>query len=157
DTWSGLTIAWPVDDGGAPLSVELSGLPVFDRERSFRGYRGFGVCRDVARLNVLAQARASTASPTPAAPVAQATADDAERSLDVPMHVSAEPMGLTAVERTAFQELARRLGRLTRTDTAAGGDSTLNDLVTAAMADPAAEAADVNQLDLFSDPEESTA
>ena len=50
DTWSGLSIAWPVDDGAQRLAVELSGLPVFDRERNFRGYRGFGVCRDVARL-----------------------------------------------------------------------------------------------------------
>ena len=31
------------------LPVEMSGLPVFDRDRNFRGYRGFGVCRDVAR------------------------------------------------------------------------------------------------------------
>ena len=52
DTFSGLSVAWPI--GGERLAVELSGLPVFDRERSFRGYRGFGVCRDVARLNALA-------------------------------------------------------------------------------------------------------
>ena len=49
DTWSGITVAFPVDGSSERLAVELSGLPVFDRERSFRGYRGFGVCRDVAR------------------------------------------------------------------------------------------------------------
>jgi signal transduction histidine kinase len=57
ETWSGITISWPVEDGTERLPVELSGLPVFDRDRSFRGYRGFGVCRDIGRLNQLAQAR----------------------------------------------------------------------------------------------------
>jgi PAS domain S-box-containing protein len=32
-------------------------LPVFDSDRSFRGYRGFGVCRDVERINELARER----------------------------------------------------------------------------------------------------
>ena len=57
ETWSGITVFWPVDDGDERLPVELSGLPVFDRERHFRGYRGFGVCRDIARINQLAHAR----------------------------------------------------------------------------------------------------
>ncbi|MDR3423337.1 MAG: HAMP domain-containing sensor histidine kinase [Xanthobacteraceae bacterium] len=57
ETWSGITLSWPVDEGGDRLPVELSGLPVFDREREFRGYRGFGVCRDIARINALARAR----------------------------------------------------------------------------------------------------
>ena len=33
ETWSGITVSWPVDDGGERLPVELSGLPVFDRDR----------------------------------------------------------------------------------------------------------------------------
>src|SRR4051812_17003539 len=49
DTWSGIALDWPVD-GGARLCVELSGLPMFDRARNFVGYRGFGVCRDLAGL-----------------------------------------------------------------------------------------------------------
>ncbi len=49
DTWSGVTVAWPSDVTGAGGDVELSGLPIFDRDRNFLGYRGFGVCRDVAR------------------------------------------------------------------------------------------------------------
>ncbi len=57
ETWSGITVSWPVDEGGERLPVELSGLPVFDRERDFRGYRGFGVCRDIARINQLTRAR----------------------------------------------------------------------------------------------------
>jgi PAS domain-containing protein len=65
DTFSGITIGWPVDGDGAPLTVELSGLPVFDRERRFRGYRGFGICRDLARLNELAELAATRPPATP--------------------------------------------------------------------------------------------
>ena len=57
ETWSGITVFWPVDEGGQSLAVELSGLPVFDRDRGFRGYRGFGVCRDLELINQLARAR----------------------------------------------------------------------------------------------------
>ena len=67
ETWSGITILWPVDDSAERLPIEMSGLPVFDRDRGFRGYRGFGVCRDIDRLNHLARVRREHASgPTPA-------------------------------------------------------------------------------------------
>jgi PAS domain S-box-containing protein len=56
DTWSGITLNWPVD-GGGPLPVELSGLPMFDRAQNFTGYRGFGVCRDLDGLARLAALR----------------------------------------------------------------------------------------------------
>ncbi len=57
ETWSNIVISWPVDGSDERLPVELSGLPVFDRDRNFRGYRGFGVCRDVERINELTRAR----------------------------------------------------------------------------------------------------
>ncbi len=57
ETWSGLVVSWPVDASNERLSIEMSGLPVFDRDRSFRGYRGFAVCRDIDRINQLARAR----------------------------------------------------------------------------------------------------
>ena len=57
DTWSGIVLQWPVDGSGARLPVELSGLPIHDRDRRFRGYRGFGVCRDVEGLARLAAQR----------------------------------------------------------------------------------------------------
>ncbi|NOJ47004.1 PAS domain S-box protein [Bradyrhizobium archetypum] len=56
DTWSGITLNWPVDGGGA-LAVELSGLPIFDGARNFTGYRGFGICRDFDALARLAALR----------------------------------------------------------------------------------------------------
>ena len=56
ETWNGITLYWPVDGGGR-LPVELSGLPVFDHDRAFAGYRGFGVCRDLDSLDHLAELR----------------------------------------------------------------------------------------------------
>ncbi|MGY4500878.1 PAS domain S-box-containing protein [Bradyrhizobium sp. GM24.11] len=52
DTWAGITVNWPTD-GGEHLPVELAGLPVYDRERNFAGFKGFGVCRDLDGLNRL--------------------------------------------------------------------------------------------------------
>jgi len=59
DTFSGIVVAWPIEGTTDRLGAELSGLPVFDRDRAFRGFRGFGVCRDVARLAAIAAARRS--------------------------------------------------------------------------------------------------
>ncbi|MDA9430498.1 PAS domain-containing sensor histidine kinase [Bradyrhizobium sp. CCBAU 51627] len=52
DTWAGITVNWPAD-GGEHLPVELAGLPVYDAERNFAGFKGFGVCRDLDALNRL--------------------------------------------------------------------------------------------------------
>jgi PAS domain S-box-containing protein len=67
DTWSGVTLNWPVD-GGARLPVDLSGLPIYDAERKFIGYRGFGVCRDFDGLAWLAWLRHSEFGNAPPAP-----------------------------------------------------------------------------------------
>ena len=67
NTWSGITLNWPVD-GGGQLPVELSGLPVYDRMQNFAGYRGFGVCRDLdglARLAALRRFELLSESPAP--------------------------------------------------------------------------------------------
>jgi len=104
DTWSAILVRWPVDGGGARLPVELSGLPVFDRDRSFQGYRGFGVCRDTDRLSELAQRRTETAAkrePEPSATV-------------LPFPTPA----LSPREHSAFRELARELSDRLKT----GGD-----------------------------------
>src|SRR6516164_4388249 len=132
ETWSGITISWPIS---APpgsdrhselrLPIELSGLPVFDRDRSFCGYRGFGVCRDLAQINGLAQSphsepapAAPPVSPAPreraiVAPPDQAPPDGSPVSAKVvPFRPAAavEPKSapsLTPIERRAFRELAR--------------------------------------------------
>src|SRR5262245_8061326 len=83
DTFSGIQLSWPIEGTSERLPVELSGLPVFEGTRSFRGYRGFGVCRDLARLAAIAAARRApfvpprvadpAAHPVPAGPVPEAT------------------------------------------------------------------------------------
>ncbi|MBN8961205.1 MAG: PAS domain S-box protein [Rhizobiales bacterium] len=92
ETWSGITLNWPVDNHGQRLPVELSGLPVFDRARSFAGYRGFGVCRDLARLSELANGQHTTLfhdlpAPRPlAADVPHASAPSADAAPMPPSH-----------------------------------------------------------------------
>jgi PAS domain S-box-containing protein len=137
DTWSGIHVTWPVDGAGAPVDVELSGLPTFDRDRAFRGYRGFGVCRDVARLNAAITARGhapaaaevpveshapSPAEPTAPAPAATAPSEPKPLLTLVPAVKNVVPFraaapaapekrpALSPVERTNFREIAKALG-----------------------------------------------
>jgi PAS domain S-box-containing protein len=70
ETWSNIAISWPIDGGDERLEVELAGLPAFDRNRNFLGYRGFGVCRDIARVERLATIRRLSAF-APVLPAAQ--------------------------------------------------------------------------------------
>jgi PAS domain S-box-containing protein len=101
NTWSGIVVPWPVDDA-EPLAIELSGLPVFDRDRQFAGFRGFGICRDTDRLIALEQRHAQ---PEPAAAEAKAPADNV---LAFPAPADESP-ALSPGERSAFEELAREL------------------------------------------------
>ena len=108
DTWSGLTVGWPIDGSPDRLTVELSGLPSFDRDRQFRGYRGFGVCRDIDRLNALVRMR--NAGPARAAPsVAPLPENVAPASTTEDASGDTEPPTLSNVEHHAFYELSRRL------------------------------------------------
>ncbi len=113
ETFSGIVLLWPVDDVDERLPVEMSGLPVFNRDRQFKGFRGFGICRDLDRLQEVRQRRMPEPSPqTP--PPAEAT------SKILPFHPTPKPSveepKLNLGERSAFQELARELSeRLTRT------------------------------------------
>lgn len=63
DPWSGIVVSFPIDSSGDRIRVELSGLPVYDRDRTFLGYRGFGVCRDVERLTQLGWVKRRPALP----------------------------------------------------------------------------------------------
>jgi PAS domain S-box-containing protein len=98
-TWSGIAVNWPADGLGTRLPVELSGLPVYDRERQFAGYRGFGICRDLEGLTRLAAQRRhdalfgsspSTASPQVPSSPPQTTASQHATVVSDPV-VSSEP------------------------------------------------------------------
>jgi PAS domain S-box-containing protein len=109
NTWSGITLSWPVDGGGR-LPVELSGLPIYDRARSFAGYRGFGVCRDLTALSRLAARRRFElfGHPPPrtiSADVAQADhAVDADRAENSPAAAPSATPGPASCSASASPE-----------------------------------------------------
>ncbi len=45
ETWSGIDVAWPIDGASAAVAVGLGAIPSFDPDRSFAGYRGYGVVK----------------------------------------------------------------------------------------------------------------
>lgn len=149
NTWSGITLHWPVDGAGSRLPVELSGLPIYDREQNFVGYRGFGVCRDLDALAQLAAQRhydlsSEPLSPRPlaadvphgrddhAAPPSPPTPLDRPvetPNLDTPQNVvhlrpnsDLKSPSLTPVENSAFNELARQLSERLELDNAAAAE-----------------------------------
>ncbi|MGE0565059.1 MAG: histidine kinase dimerization/phospho-acceptor domain-containing protein [Pseudolabrys sp.] len=101
ETWSGIAVAWPAAEGGH-LTIELSGLPVFDRARAFEGYRGFGLCRSatVAEPAITSEIKTASADVKTSAPAAVAP------STIVPFPAPT----LSTTEQSAFHELARELG-----------------------------------------------
>lgn len=68
DTFTGLTVDWPVEGENLRVPADLAGMPVFGRERSFRGYRGFGVLKTGAAFE----------APVPAEPIAVSEPDGAD-------------------------------------------------------------------------------
>jgi PAS domain S-box-containing protein len=186
DTWSGITLNWPVDGCGR-LPVELSGLPLCDSMRNFTGYRGFGVCRDLDGLARLAALRryelfndppvpqplsadivqAGPAADLPPEPSASSTPEipativvetshqtDLETAVEtpeetlqqtprnvLPFRVPGEAKSpiLTAVENSAFNELARQLAA--RLETENGGEPATPAAAPAAVIEPQATAA----------------
>ena len=126
---------WPVDDSDERVPIEMSGLPVFDRDRQFAGYRGFGICRVIERTprpvapaehwfmsasrRPLSRPRRKprTGKPRPevpgqqAAPQAKVLAFRAPPSPEPPAPTtSPEPApSLSPGEHSAFEELAREL------------------------------------------------
>ncbi len=115
---------WPIDGAADRVPVEMSGLPVFDRDRAFAGYRGFGVCRDFERLAahtsrpvaeaITAQMTGATVLPFPAPKPVEATPKPPETAPAPPEQT------LSPGEQTAFHELGRELSD--RLKIAAGKD-----------------------------------
>jgi signal transduction histidine kinase len=126
DTWSGIVLSWPTATGGH-VRVELSGLPVFDRQRQFGGYRGFGVCRDtpqLARLTMLESSKPPQSfggdldpetEPAPALPDALPPAlsvvPSSANVVPFPAAASSEQRspGLSDGDRRAFSDIAQQL------------------------------------------------
>ncbi len=145
--FGGIVINWPTDEAETRLAVTLSGLPVFDRDRAFRGYRGFGVCTDFAALSHLTDIRSSEAVAVPPSP-ATPTDSDQEADVETPENVLPfRPNGevrmpvLTPVENNAFNELARRLAERLHTEPATPEAPAANAPVETIASPPASPAA----------------
>src|SRR6476646_5053460 len=126
ETFSGIVLFWPLDDFDERLAVEMSGLPVFDRDRKFKGFRGFGICRDFTRLEQIRQRRGGKAVPPPAS-------REAKTKKIVPFPATPEPQTqeqkFNVRDRSAFQELARELSERLKKSSGKGNKPPPDDLV----------------------------
>ncbi len=127
-TWSGITVHWPVDGANEPLPIEMSGLPVFDRDRQFAGYRGFGICRDVDRLAALQERRTQpTSAPAEIKPQDPANQTPTNNVLAFTPPPAEETPALSPVERNAFHELGRELSDRLKKTAAKSSDTRASD------------------------------
>ena len=126
ETFSGIVLFWPLDDFDERLAVEMSGLPIFDRDRQFRGFRGFGICRDAARLEEIQRRRIRPGSASPP-PLATKTAPKVLPTTSTPESPISEPK-LNARENSAFRELARELSERLKRSSSKGRAVASNDL-----------------------------
>jgi PAS domain S-box-containing protein len=106
ETFSGIVVSWPLDQTGECIPTEMSGLPVFDRDRQFKGFRGFAICRDTEKLNEIRRRRTTTAEP-PA--IVSETQSKVLPFPSAPPPPAPEKPAQNSRDRSAFQELAREL------------------------------------------------
>jgi len=81
ETFSGVEVLWPIAGAAVAVPVGLGGLPAFDRERNFDGYRGFGVIHvdrltDSAVRGFMEDMAVAAPEPAPEAPAAEAPVAD---------------------------------------------------------------------------------
>ena len=130
DTWSGIDVNWPTADGSV-VKVTLSGIPAFDRDGTFRGYRGLGIWHGAARVDAVppdAPVRSgeppATAEP-PSGPTNTEAPVSSQPENVVPFRAAnaeMKPPALNPAERTAFRDLGSRLAaRLKGADELARG------------------------------------
>ncbi|WP_137046060.1 PAS domain-containing protein [Pseudolabrys sp. FHR47] len=117
ETWSGIVVDWPMDGSNERVAIEMSGLPTFDRDRRFTGFRGFGICRAGLRdiETIAAVPPPKPVEPAPAKVIAFRPATPEPQPPAPPIAPVAEPEpttdkpSLTPNEHSNFEELAREL------------------------------------------------
>jgi PAS domain S-box-containing protein len=134
DTWSGRSVMWPIEGTDLKVPVDLAALPVYARDRSFEGFRGFGVVRvgdAVVDDEAIGLSLARGPAPVPAVndPVQQAPGNDPfagelpaiavdttpeRRQTDKVIRLAehrpaAGERTLSPVEKNAFREIGDRL------------------------------------------------
>jgi len=170
DTWSGRSVMWPIEGTDLKVPVDLAALPVYARDRSFEGFRGFGVVRvgdamvdDEAiglslvrtqppKADVAAEAPAGAPAETPTAdPFAGETPAilvdttperrQSDKVIRLAEHRPAGERTLSAVEKIAFREIGARLKEAGAAPAAADDDDGADE-EPSEPAGPAAEALD---------------
>ena len=108
DTWSGITLEWPIEGSDEKVAVELSGLPIFNTERAFGGYRGFGICRDARKISRAGTLREPPPPVLPQAPPAETVPDPANETAQADEKVSVEEQPQTAASEDAMPPTEQR-------------------------------------------------
>jgi len=140
DSWSGKHIIWALPKRKKVAGIELSAMPVFDAEKRFQGYRGFGACQlqdqmivveeppiqdnyaalpEEFSLDGMAADVFDDAEPVVTGPKAAVVETSPQNNPDeVPAIVDTRPSspqehtkGLTPEERKAFEEIGKSLGK----------------------------------------------
>ena len=141
DTWSGRSVLWPVAGTDQCVPVDLAALPVYNRDREFEGFRGFGIVR-MAEMRADPEKIGLALVPNPPQPAEHFPSDETALPADpfngeVPaISIAPQPerrladkvirlaehrppaqepagkdRGLSSSERNAFREIAERLRR----------------------------------------------
>lgn len=140
DSWSGKHIIWALPKRKKVAGIELSAMPVFDAEKRFQGYRGFGACQlqdqviavdeppvqdnyaalpdefsgDAMAADVFDDAEPVVTGPKAAVveAIPQNKPDEVPAIVDTrPSSQQDHTKGLTPEERKAFEEIGKSLGK----------------------------------------------
>ncbi|MBX3567851.1 MAG: PAS domain S-box protein [Rhizobiaceae bacterium] len=84
DTWSGRSVLWPLIGTTTRVPVDLAALPIYARDRSFEGFRGFGVARFADAVTDADAAPIRWSEKTAATPEALAAANDSAGEMPPP-------------------------------------------------------------------------
>jgi len=113
DTWSGLTAWWPSLDGDTRIPAELTALPVFDADRTFQGFRGFGVLRPAEALKAEAfdlRFPPAEENAMPGEPPEKSETEDNVVPFRADLERLPEFSRLSQQEKRAFETIASALG-----------------------------------------------
>jgi PAS domain S-box-containing protein len=92
DTWSGRSVFWPIAGTDLKVPVDLAALPSYSRDRTFEGFRGFGVARladsvvdlDAVGLTLGTAAAPAAVDPKPAETPVESAVPQAEPKAEEP-------------------------------------------------------------------------
>jgi len=157
DTWSGRSVWWPLSGTDLKVPVDLAALPVYNRNREFEGFRGFGVARmgdaiadpegigtvlvpnQPAPTEEPALPQASQPPEAPTAdpfqgevPALEITPKPERRFTDKIIRLAehrpaANDKGLSSIERSAFREIGERLKKVSEPETDTAASEPGND------------------------------